>query len=119
MDTSNPRFSGWIICSAGLEGRGEARRADPPHSPQRSQVPQLRGYYSKAARACTWPCLITQMDEKDEMERIYEALVFWADVVTVATPIRWAPPPRSISGWLSGSTACRTRSRSRTASHPQ
>ena len=29
------------------------------------------------------------MDEKDEMDRIYEALVFWADAVIVATPIRW------------------------------
>ena len=47
------------------------------------------GYYSKAARACTWPCSITQMDATDQMERVYEGLVFWADVVLVATPIRW------------------------------
>src|SRR5581483_1793891 len=38
---------------------------------------------------CTWPCSITQMDPKDEMERVYEALVHWADVVLLATPIRW------------------------------
>lgn len=47
------------------------------------------GYYSKAARACTWPCAITQMDDKDQMEQVYEALVHWSDVVLLATPIRW------------------------------
>jgi multimeric flavodoxin WrbA/nitrite reductase/ring-hydroxylating ferredoxin subunit len=47
------------------------------------------GYYSKSAYACTWPCSITQMDRKDEMEQVYEALVFWADVVLLSTPIRW------------------------------
>lgn len=47
------------------------------------------GYYSKSAHACTWPCTITQADPTDEMEQVYEALVHWADVVLVATPIRW------------------------------
>jgi multimeric flavodoxin WrbA len=47
------------------------------------------GYYSKAAHACTWPCSITQMDDKDELDRVYEAFVHWADVILVATPIRW------------------------------
>ena len=47
------------------------------------------GFYSKSARACTWPCSITQMDPEDQMERVYEAFVHWADVILVATPIRW------------------------------
>ncbi len=47
------------------------------------------GYYSKAAHACTWPCTLTQMDDEDELEPVYEGLVHWADVVLVATPIRW------------------------------
>lgn len=47
------------------------------------------GYYSRSARACTWPCSITQADPKDEMASVYEALVHWADVVLIATPIRW------------------------------
>jgi len=47
------------------------------------------GFYSKAARACTWPCSITQMDPGDQLDRVYEALVHWADVILVATPIRW------------------------------
>jgi nitrite reductase/ring-hydroxylating ferredoxin subunit/multimeric flavodoxin WrbA len=47
------------------------------------------GYYSKSAQSCTWPCTITQADPADEMQQVYEALVFWADVIVVATPIRW------------------------------
>lgn len=47
------------------------------------------GYYSKAARACTWPCSITMMDPEDQMEKVYEAFVHWADVVIIGTPIRW------------------------------
>jgi nitrite reductase/ring-hydroxylating ferredoxin subunit/multimeric flavodoxin WrbA len=47
------------------------------------------GYYSKSAQACTWPCSITQMDPADQMDRVYDALVFWADVIVIATPIRW------------------------------
>ena len=47
------------------------------------------GFYSKSARACTWPCSITQMDKTDQMDQVYEALVHWADVFLVATPIRW------------------------------
>ncbi len=48
-----------------------------------------KGFYSKSAHACTWPCSITQMDKTDEMEQVYEAMVFWADVILLATPIRW------------------------------
>jgi multimeric flavodoxin WrbA/nitrite reductase/ring-hydroxylating ferredoxin subunit len=47
------------------------------------------GYYSKSAQACTWPCSITQMDPSDQMEQVYEGVVHWADVIIVATPIRW------------------------------
>ena len=47
------------------------------------------GYYSKSANACTWPCSITEMDAGDELTEVYEALVHWADVVLVSTPIRW------------------------------
>ncbi|MFO1052680.1 MAG: NAD(P)H-dependent oxidoreductase [Planctomycetota bacterium] len=47
------------------------------------------GYYSKSAHACTWPCSITQMDPQDQMDRVYDGMVAWADVILVATPIRW------------------------------
>ena len=47
------------------------------------------GYYSKSAHACTWPCSITQMDPTDQLDQVYEAIVHWADVLLLATPIRW------------------------------
>ena len=47
------------------------------------------GYYSKSAHACTWPCSITQMDSQDQLDRVYDAVVAWADIILVATPIRW------------------------------
>ena len=47
------------------------------------------GYYSIDEKACLWPCSITQGDPTDELAKVYEALVFWADVVLIATPIRW------------------------------
>ena len=50
---------------------------------------ECESYYSKSSRACTWPCSITQMDPDDQMERIYEHVVHWADVIIVSTPIRW------------------------------
>jgi nitrite reductase/ring-hydroxylating ferredoxin subunit/multimeric flavodoxin WrbA len=53
------------------------------------RVRNCEGYYSISAESCTWPCTITQADKNDEMEKVYEALVFWADVVLVSTPIRW------------------------------
>ncbi len=56
------------------------------------QFRNCEGYYSKSASACTWPCSITQMDPKDEMTEVYEALVHWADVVVLSTPIRWGAP---------------------------
>ncbi len=47
------------------------------------------GFYSKSSHACTWPCSITQMDKNDQLDRVYEDIVHWADVILVATPIRW------------------------------
>jgi len=47
------------------------------------------GYYSKSAKACTFPCTITQIDQSDEMEKIYDAFVHWGDAFIISTPIRW------------------------------
>jgi multimeric flavodoxin WrbA/nitrite reductase/ring-hydroxylating ferredoxin subunit len=55
-------------------------------------VRECEGFYSKSARACTWPCSITQMDSRDQMDQVYEGVVHWADVILVATPIRWGGP---------------------------
>lgn len=50
---------------------------------------ECEGFYSKSARACTWPCSITEMDASDQMDQVYEGVVHWADVILLATPIRW------------------------------
>lgn len=90
MDAANPRFSG----SDHLLGQA-IEAADALGAETRLiKLNELKfraceGYYSKAARACTWPCSITQMDSNDQMDQIYEALVHWADAVVISSPIRW------------------------------
>ncbi|MGH7513756.1 MAG: Rieske 2Fe-2S domain-containing protein [Gemmatimonadales bacterium] len=90
MDAVNPRFStsdcllDHAVAHLGTQG------AD-------TRVLRLRdlafrhceGNYSKASHACTWPCAITERDPTDELTEVYEGLVHWADVVLIATPIRW------------------------------
>jgi multimeric flavodoxin WrbA/nitrite reductase/ring-hydroxylating ferredoxin subunit len=91
MDVANPRYStsddllGTAINFAAAELGAETQVI---HLAGLKFRP-CEGYYSKSAHACTWPCSITQMDPADQMERVYEALVHWADVILVATPIRW------------------------------
>lgn len=91
MDAKNPRFS------ASDELLTHALKSVASGLKTQTRLIKLNdlsfrtceGYYSKHLRACTWPCSITQMDPKDQLDRVYEALVHWADVVLVATPIRW------------------------------
>ncbi len=93
MTREHPRFSGSDHLLTAALARAEAQGAETRHLKLSDlQFRACEGYYSKAARACTWPCSITQMDPKDEMEQVYEALVHWADVFLVATPIRWGAP---------------------------
>ncbi len=47
------------------------------------------GYYSRHQNACTWPCSISEMNPEDGMNEVYRKMVLWADVLLVATPIRW------------------------------
>ena len=90
MDMANPRFSG----SDHLLGLALKAAADFGAETRLIRLNDLKfraceGYYSKAAQACTWPCSITQMDAKDELDRVYDAFVHWADAVIIASPIRW------------------------------
>src|SRR5579862_8721115 len=90
MDAGNPRFSG----SDHLLGHAVAAAARLGAETRLIRLNDLKfraceGYYSKAAQACTWPCSITQMDDKDQMDQVYEALVHWADAIIISTPIRW------------------------------
>jgi multimeric flavodoxin WrbA/nitrite reductase/ring-hydroxylating ferredoxin subunit len=91
MDARNPRYS---TSDALLEVALDHARTKLAAETKLLRLNDLKfraceGYYSKSAQACTWPCSITQMDREDEMEEVYEALVFWGDVVLLSTPIRW------------------------------
>ena len=90
MDTANPRYS----TSDDLLNHALSRAAEIGAQTRLIRLAELsfracEGYYSKSAHACTWPCSITQMDPADQMDRVYAALVQWADIFIVATPIRW------------------------------
>jgi nitrite reductase/ring-hydroxylating ferredoxin subunit/multimeric flavodoxin WrbA len=47
------------------------------------------GYYSKNAKACIFPCSVSEIDKEDQMLEVYERVILWSDVVLVSTPIRW------------------------------
>jgi len=90
MDGSYPRFSGSDhLLQHALEAAAAKGAETQLIALNALKFRACEGYYSKSAEACTWPCSITQMDESDQMDRVYEALVHWADAVIVATPIRW------------------------------
>ncbi|MBA4387429.1 MAG: (2Fe-2S)-binding protein [Verrucomicrobia bacterium] len=90
MDVLNPRYS----TSDRLLGVALDRAKESGAETRLIRLADLKfraceGYYSKSARACTWPCSITQMDPEDQMTKVYEAFVQWGDIFIVATPIRW------------------------------
>ncbi|MBK8915585.1 MAG: NAD(P)H-dependent oxidoreductase [Phycisphaerales bacterium] len=91
MDAANPRVStSDLLLEHALQHAATARSAQTRMIRLNGlKFRHCEGYYSKSARACTWPCSITQMDPADELDRVYEAIVHWADVFLVATPIRW------------------------------
>ncbi|TAH38712.1 MAG: (2Fe-2S)-binding protein [Planctomycetota bacterium] len=94
MDGDNPRFS---ASDHLLEHALEHARTDLGADTQLQRLRELsfrpcEGNYSKAARACTWPCAITERDPADQLTPVYEGIVHWADVVLIATPIRWGAP---------------------------
>ena len=91
MDTESPRYSTSedLLVEALAHARDALGCETKLIKLAEVKFKHCEGYYSKAAPACTWPCTLTQMDDEDELEPVYEALVHWADVVLVATPIRW------------------------------
>lgn len=91
MDNAHPRYS---TSEALLESALEHAKSNHALETRMIKLRELsfracEGYYSRSAHACTWPCSISQMDPADGMNVVYENLVFWADVVLIATPIRW------------------------------
>lgn len=91
MDNAHPRFStSDELLTTALDHAAAAHGAETRLIKLRELAfRSCEGYYSKSARACTWPCSITQMDSEDELDSVYEGFVHWADVILVATPIRW------------------------------
>ncbi|MBL8982916.1 MAG: NAD(P)H-dependent oxidoreductase [Gemmatimonadetes bacterium] len=90
MDVEHPRYStSDALLDVALQHAGSLGHETRLLRLAALNVRTCEGYYSKAAHACTWPCSITQMDPNDQMEQVYEAFVHWADVILVATPIRW------------------------------
>lgn len=91
MDAAFPRYStSEALLQAALDHAAAAHHAETRLIRLNAlKFRACEGYYSKSASACTWPCSITQMDPSDELDQVYEALVFWADVVVITTPIRW------------------------------
>src|SRR5262245_54143592 len=71
MDRKNPRFStSEHLLGVALDHARTALGAET----QMIRLDDLRfrhceGYYSKAARACTWPCSITSMDPSDQLDQ--------------------------------------------------
>lgn len=91
LDPKHPRYS---TSEALLESALLSARTDFAAETKLIKLSELafracEGFYSKGAGACTWPCSITQMDPNDQLDRVYEAVVHWSDVVLIATPIRW------------------------------
>lgn len=91
MDEVNPRFSTseHLLEAALRHATGRLGVETRLVRLRELQFRACEGNYSKAARACTWPCAITERDPADQLTPVYEGLVQWADVVLVATPIRW------------------------------
>lgn len=92
MDDANPRFStSDHLLEKALAHIGESRGAETKLIRLRDlDFLACEGNYSKHARACTWPCAITErLGDRDGLTAVYEGLVQWADVVLIATPIRW------------------------------
>jgi len=91
MDTAHPRpsTSEMLLESALVHARDALKLETRLLKLSELGFRACEGFYSKSAQACTWPCSITQMDPEDRMVEVYEGIVHWADVILVATPIRW------------------------------
>jgi nitrite reductase/ring-hydroxylating ferredoxin subunit/multimeric flavodoxin WrbA len=90
MDDANPRFSTSDALLEHVIARAKELKTDTQLIRLRAlNFKHCEGNYSKASHACTWPCAITERDPADKLDVVYEGLVHWADVVVIATPIRW------------------------------
>jgi len=90
MTHGHPRYStSEALLETALESAAQAGAETKLIRLRDLNFKNCEGYYSKSAYACIWPCTITQFVDADQLDQVYEALVHWADVTMVATPIRW------------------------------
>ncbi|MFO1462797.1 MAG: NAD(P)H-dependent oxidoreductase [bacterium] len=90
MTHGHPRYStSEALLETALEAAAQAGAETKLIRLRDLNFKNCEGYYSKSAHACLWPCSITQFVEADQLDQVYEALVHWADVTLVASPIRW------------------------------
>ena len=90
MDVAHPRYStSEALLEVGLEHAAALGSEVRLLRLRELSFRNCEGFYSKSARACTWPCSITQMDKRDQLDQVYEAVVHWADVILLASSIRW------------------------------
>lgn len=90
MDIKNPRVStSELLLEEALKYGATLGYETRLEKIRELQFRHCEGFYSKSSHACTWPCSITQMDPNDQLDRIYEDIIYWADVMLIATPIRW------------------------------
>ncbi|MCM8761585.1 MAG: NAD(P)H-dependent oxidoreductase [Candidatus Omnitrophica bacterium] len=90
MEKMNPRYStSEHLLKIALDAAAKAGAETRFIALNKLRFNACGGFYSKDEHACTWPCTYSQIDPKDQLSEIYEALIFWADAVIIATPIRW------------------------------
>jgi multimeric flavodoxin WrbA len=91
MTLAHPRYSGSdALLEVALEHARNALGLETQYIKLRElNFRSCEGFYSKSAQAFTWPCSITQMDPTDQLDCVYDAIVHWADVILISTPIRW------------------------------
>src|SRR5256886_9552950 len=81
MDDVNPRFSTSDALLAHALDQAKRRGADTQHIRLRDlKFRHCEANYSKAARACTWPCAITERDPEDQLTAVYARLVNRTDM---------------------------------------
>ena len=91
MDAANPRYStSDALLEHALEHAAQIRGADTRHGPApRSGFPAVRGQLLQGEPRLHLALRHHRARPHDQLTEVYEGLVHWADVVILATPIRW------------------------------
>ena len=71
MNLEQPRYStSEVLLETALEHAQESGAETKLVKLRELGFRNCEGYYSKSAESCTWPCTITQLDPKDQMEKV-------------------------------------------------